>query len=125
MARLLVIDDEDDIRSIAAVSLEAVGGHDVRQAASGAAGVEEARRDPPDALLVDVMMPGLDGPATVTELRRHPETAGLPVVMLTAKAGLGDRQALLDLGVAGVITKPFDPMELAGQLAQVLGWEAP
>lgn len=122
MARLLVIDDEDDIRMIAAMSLEAVGGHDVRQASSGHAGVAEARRDPPDAVVVDVMMPGMDGPATVAELRRHPETAELPVVLLTAKARPAEQQALLGLDVAGVITKPFEPMELAAQLADVLGW---
>src|SRR3954454_22237609 len=89
--RLLVVDDDDDIRMLVRISLERVGGNEVMEASNGREGLERARRDRPDAILLDVMMPELDGPATVQELRSIPETADIPVVLLTAKVQQRDR----------------------------------
>lgn len=123
MSRLiLIVDDEDDIREVATMSLEAVGGYAVIAASSGAQALERARSDRPDAVLLDVMMPGLDGPTTFQRLQDDEQTRGIPVVLLTAKVQANDRRRFDALGVAGVLTKPFDPMELPRQVADVLGW---
>ena len=119
---VLLVDDEPDILEVASVALAALKGWDVRTAGSGAAAVEAARAEPPDAIVLDVMMPGLDGPATLAELRRHPETAGVPVVFLTAKVQVVDRERLLADGALGVLAKPFDPVTLGDELAALLGW---
>ncbi len=120
--RVLVVDDDDAIREVAAACLELVGGYAVTTAASGAEGFALAVADPPDAIVLDVMMPGMDGPTLFRMLQAEPRTAGIPVVLLTAKAHEADREALGALGVAAVLTKPFDPMALSGQIAQTLGW---
>jgi len=120
--RILIVDDEDDIREVAGMSLEAVGGFEVVTASSGAEGLERARAEQPDAILLDVMMPGMDGPTTFAALREDASTCGIPVILLTAKVQASDRQRFDALGVAAVMTKPFDPMELPGQVADVLGW---
>ena len=121
---LLLIDDDDDIREIAQLSLELGAGWTVLTAASGAEGIDVAREKQPDAILLDVMMPSLDGPATLARLRDDERTAGIPVVFLTAKARPSERDRLAGLDVAGVLAKPFDPMTLAEQLRSVLGWAA-
>jgi CheY-like chemotaxis protein len=124
MARkILIIDDEEDIREVAALSLETVAGWDVLVAGSGAAGIAKARENRPDAILLDVMMPGMDGPTTFRELRAIPETSGIPVILLTAKVQAADQKRFSDLGVASVMFKPFDPLILARDIAQVLGWQ--
>jgi CheY-like chemotaxis protein len=124
MARkILIIDDEEDIREVAALSLETVAGWDVLVAGSGAAGIAKARESRPDAILLDVMMPGMDGPTTFRELRAIPETSGIPVILLTAKVQAADQKRFSDLGVASVMFKPFDPLILARDIAQVLGWQ--
>jgi len=124
MARkILIIDDEEDIREVAALSLETVAGWDVLVAGSGAAGIAKARENRPDAILLDVMMPGMDGPTTFRELRAIPETSGIPVILLTAKVQAADQKRFSDLGVASVMFKPFDPLILAREIAQVLGWQ--
>ena len=120
--RILVVDDEPDIREVARLSLEAVGGHEVITAASGADAVTTAAAERPDAILLDVMMPGLDGPATLERLRSQEATADIPVIMLTAKVQAADRRHLERLGVAGVLAKPFDPMTLAADVDAALGW---
>jgi CheY-like chemotaxis protein len=120
--RILIVDDEDDIREVAQVSLELVGGYEVLTASSGRAGLERARGGQPDAILLDVMMPGMDGPATLVELRADPSTSHIPVVFLTAKTQLAERQKLGLLGAAGILTKPFDPMQLAADVAAALRW---
>jgi CheY-like chemotaxis protein len=122
--RILIVDDEDDIREVAQMSLEMVAGWEVIPARSGDEGVRLAAEHRPDAILLDVMMPGMDGPATAALLRDRPETAAIPVVLLTAKVQPADRRRLEALGVAGVLAKPFDPMELANQVSAVLGWPA-
>jgi len=120
--RILVIDDDDDICEVAAMSLETVAGWDVLTADSGAKGVTQAIEMQPDAILLDVMMPGMDGPATFRALRNHPATAQIPVLLLTAKAQNSDRLRFADLGVEAVLLKPFDPMTLSTQIANALGW---
>jgi CheY-like chemotaxis protein len=124
MARkILIIDDEEDIREVAALSLETVAGWDVLVAGSGAAGIAKARELHPDAILLDVMMPGMDGPTTFRELRAIPETSRIPVILLTAKVQAADQKRFSDLGVASVMFKPFDPLILARDIAQILGWQ--
>ena len=122
--RILIVDDEDDIREVAQMSLEMVAGWEVVPARSGDEGVRLAAEHRPDAILLDVMMPGMDGPATAERLRDRPETAAIPVILLTAKVQPADRRRLEALGVAGVLAKPFDPMELANQVSALLGWAA-
>lgn len=121
--RLLLVDDEADILAIAQVSLTSLAGWDVQTASSGAECLERVRADRPDAVILDVMMPDMDGPATFRALRDDPETRDLPVVMMTAKVQPAERARLAELGVDGVLAKPFDPMELHRQIADVLGWE--
>jgi CheY-like chemotaxis protein len=119
--RLLLVDDEDDIRAVASVSLERVGGWTIVQASSGAAAIAAAQSDGPfDAVLLDFMMPELDGPATLSRLRQGPLSPDVPVVFLTAKVQASDRARLEGLGAAGVIAKPFDPMRLPDELARIL-----
>ena len=120
--RILIVDDEDDIREVAQVSLELVGHYDVVTAASGRDGLAAARSEQPDAILLDVMMPGMDGPATLAELRADPVTRDIPVLFLTAKTQTAERTRLAQLGAAGILTKPFDPLKLADQVADTLRW---
>jgi len=119
--KVLIIDDEDDIRRIACLSLSRVGKMEVVDASGGPEGVRKAASERPDAILLDVMMPGLDGPATLSALRSNPATAEIPVVFLTAKAMASEIERLLGLGARGVLTKPFDPMSLPQELKSCLG----
>ncbi len=123
MARkILIIDDEDDIREVAALSLESVAGWEVIAASSGAQGLVRAIERRPDAILLDVMMPGMDGPTTFRALRNHPATAKIPVLLLTAKVQSSDQRRFAGLGVEGILFKPFDPLTLSAQIAGALGW---
>ena len=119
---VLLVDDDADIRFIAEIALARVGGLDVTLAGSA----QEARAALavaiPDAMLLDVTMPEVDGPTFFAELQRHPQYGSLPVVFLTARTTLEDVQSYLALGAAGVMAKPFDPMTLARQLGEILGW---
>ncbi len=121
--KILIIDDEDDIREVAALSLESVAGWDVIKASSGAQGLLRAAEFQPDAILLDVMMPGMDGPTTFRELRKNPATVQIPVLLLTAKVQGTDQRRFADLGVQAVLFKPFDPMTLSSQIAGALGWK--
>ncbi|MGL5058369.1 MAG: response regulator [Microcoleus sp.] len=121
--RILVIDDAEDIREVAQVSLEVVGGWEVLTASSGREGVAKALTEQPDAILLDVMMPDQDGPTTFQQLQANSATQHIPVILLTAKALASDRRMFAELGVASVIAKPFEPLSLASQVAQVLGWD--
>ena len=118
--KVLLIDDEDDIRKVARLSLARVGKMEVVDAAGGLEGVRRAEDESPDVILLDVMMPGLDGPSTLAALRSNAKTAGIPVVFLTAKAMPAEIERLRSLGVKGVLIKPFDPMTLPAQLRAVL-----
>lgn len=122
--KILIVDDEDDIRAVAQMSLEVVAGWTVVTAGSGSEALSVAAAEQPDAILLDVMMPDLDGPATLERLQADPATRLIPVVFLTAKVQAADQRRFATMNVAGVLAKPFDPMELPGQVAGVLGWSA-
>ena len=119
--KVLIVGDEPDIRRIAKLGLSRVGKMEVVEATNGNEALARAKEDHPDAVLLDVMMPGLDGPSTLARLREDPATAAIPVVFLTAKAIATEVDRLKALGAAGVLTKPFDPMTLARELRAVLG----
>jgi CheY-like chemotaxis protein len=120
--RLLLVDDAEEIRAIACLSLERVGDWAVVAVDSGLAALAAVDRDGPfDVVLLDVMMPGMDGPSTLAALRAAGLPPAVPVVFLTAKAQSADRQRLLALGAAGVIGKPFDPLTLPSELDALLG----
>ena len=120
--RVLIIDDEDDIREVAALALETAGGWEVITAAGGRAGVEAAREARPDLILLDVMMPELDGPSTYRLLLETEETRAIPVIFLTAKVQSGEQRKLHELGALGIIAKPFDPLRLADIIGAMAGW---
>lgn len=122
MRRILIIDDEDDIREVAALSLEATAGWHILTANSGAAGIEIAVAELPDAILMDVMMPDVDGPTTFRKMQQNPAIAHIPVLLLTAKVQGVDQRRFAGLGVAAILFKPFDPLTLAEQISEVLGW---
>ena len=119
---ILIIDDEDDIREVAALALETAGDFDVATADGGRAGIAAARSRRPDLILLDVMMPELDGPSTLQELQQSDATRSIPVIFLTAKVQSADRRRLSDLGALGILSKPFDPMRLAADIASIAGW---
>ena len=119
---ILVVDDDADVRRLAVMSLGRVGGHEVRAADSGAACLVALQESVPDLVLLDVMMPLMDGPATLDEIRANPRTSTLPVVFLTAGLVESDMDRLRALPVSGVLRKPFDPMQLPADLAALLGW---
>jgi CheY-like chemotaxis protein len=121
--RVLVVDDDDAIREVAQSSLEIVAGWEVEVASSGLQALERAVAEPPDAILLDVMMPSMDGPTTFARLQADARTRNVPVVLLTAKVQPAERRRWEQLGVAGVLAKPFDPLELPGQVADLLGWD--
>ena len=118
--RILLVDDEDDVRFTVKLTLQHVGGLEVVEAKSGLECVQLALARPPDLVLLDVMMPGMDGPATLAALRREPELARIPVVFLTAKAMPYEIERLVALGAAEVITKPFDPRDLPARVRSAL-----
>ncbi len=113
---ILLIDDDEMILRIARVALAKVGGSRALLATSGAEGLALAAAESPDVIVLDVMMPGMDGPATLERLRADAATRLIPVVFLTAKARPEDVESLLALGAAGVVTKPFDPMTLHAEI---------
>lgn len=120
--RILVIDDEADIREVTALTLETVAGWHVILAPSGAKGIEQASLEQPDAILLDVMMPDIDGPTTFRILKKNGSTSHIPVLLLTAKIQGADRRQLDALGAVAILSKPFDPLTLADQISGVLGW---
>jgi CheY-like chemotaxis protein len=124
--RVLVVDDDPLLREVAQAALQLVGGWQVSTAQSGPQAQLQALAEHPDAILLDVMMPGVDGPSTVAALRADPATQDIPVIFLTAKMPSEDLEEWRSLRLAGVIPKPFDPMTLASDMAALLGWaEAP
>ncbi len=121
--RILVIDDEDGIREIVQLSLETVAGWDVLTAASGSEGLAVAENQQPDAILLDVMMPEMDGIQTFGYLQTNVATSHIPTILLTAKAQISEQQQFIGLGVTGIITKPFRPTDLVAQIEKILCWE--
>jgi CheY-like chemotaxis protein len=120
--RILIIDDEYDIRAVAQLALKTVGGWEVETAASGQEGIERAIAQQPDAILLDVMMPEMDGIATLQALQANPATRSIPVIFLTAKAQASDQRRFADLGVTAVMIKPFKATKLPSQIAAALHW---
>ena len=114
--RVLHIDDEPDIRAVVALSLGLDSEFEVHSCASGKDGLAAAAECPPDIILLDVMMPVMDGPETLRHLRQNPKTADIPVVFVTACAQTREVEHFKSLGAAGVIAKPFDPMTFAASV---------
>lgn len=121
--RVLVIDDEAAIRAVIQGCLEDVAEWDVLTAETGYEGLILAEQENPDAILLDISMPELSGEETFQQLQNNPATRSIPVVFLTAKALPEEKERFLQLGVIGLIVKPFDPMTLAEHVAEQLGWE--
>lgn len=119
---VLVVDDDDMIREVAKVALESVAGWRVSTARSGEEAHRLAGQQRPDLVLLDVMMPALDGPSTAALLRADPATRELPVIFLTAKTPMTAEQLGRASNLLGVITKPFDPMSLADEIKRIAGW---
>ncbi len=120
MARVLVIDDEPDVRWLLRVSLERVG-HEVLLAEDGLRGVAMAQRQKPDAIVLDLMMPVMDGYGVLDALGRDQRTSHVPVLVLTAKALPEEEERCVEAGARRFLTKPFDPSDLAEELAGLLG----
>ncbi len=116
LTRILYVDDEVILQKVTRATLERFGGFTVAVAGSGPETLAIVGEFRPDLILLDVMMPGMDGPATLRALRADPETASIPVVFITAKAQAQEIARFHELGVAGVVTKPFEPKELADTL---------
>jgi CheY-like chemotaxis protein len=121
--RVLIIDDEQDIRAVSRMSLEKVGGWEALEADSGETGIEIAAAERPDVILLDAMMPGMDGAATIESLKGSDATKDIPVLFLTAKLQAADVQRFRELGAEGILSKPFDPMSLPDEVAAALGWQ--
>lgn len=119
--KVLIIDDEEDIRQIAKFALNKIANWDVVDSPNAEAGIALALTENPDAILLDVLMPGMDGPSALAALRKNPKTAGIPVVFLTARGLPEEIERLKKQGAAGVITKPFDPMTLAEDMSSIIG----
>lgn len=122
--RILFVDDEQNLRAIVKACLENMAGWEVLLAESGQEGLILAEAEQPDAILLDVMMPGMDGVSFLRQLRANLNLQSIPVVLFTAKATLIDPQRYLALSAKGAIAKPFDPLKLVDQLTEILGWVA-
>ncbi|MEH1832963.1 MAG: response regulator [Nostoc sp.] len=118
--RILIIDDEEDIRETTQICLEIANEWEVLTAGSGREGLLKAACEHPDVILLDVMMPDMDGLTTLENLQANPETQNIPVILLTAKAQAAEQRQFTQLKVAAVITKPYDPFTLSEQVAQAL-----
>tara|TARA_R110000764_G_scaffold121144_2_gene208858 strand:+ start:1361 stop:1747 length:387 start_codon:yes stop_codon:yes gene_type:complete len=119
LERIMHIEDDLSIQEVARVALEIVGGFTVKSCESGAEGLAQAPDFAPQLVLLDVMMPGMDGPQTLAELQKLSCMEGVPVVFMTAKAQTQEVSAYHNLGAAGVIIKPFDPMTLSTQITDI------
>ena len=120
LKRVLYIEDDPDIREVATMALELMGGLELCVCASGTAALASGPAFAPDLILLDVMMPGMDGPTTLARLRESPALAGTPVVFMTAKVQPQEVAALRAMGALDVIAKPFDPMQLANRHTGIL-----
>jgi CheY-like chemotaxis protein len=121
--RILIVDDEESIQTVVQFGIQMVADWDVLIASSGPQGIKTACDESPDAILLDVMMPDMDGIATFKALQSDPQTSQIPVIFLTAKAQTSERRQFNDLGVSGVITKPFNSLDLPDQIVKMLDWE--
>lgn len=121
--RVLIIDDEADVRTVIRGCLEDIAGWEVVTAESGKEGLVKVITETPDAIMLDLMMPGMDGLAFLSVLRNYTKEATLPVVLLTAKINVAQSEELSGLNIKGVIAKPFDPFQLVEQFASLLDWD--
>ncbi len=117
---VLLVDDEEDIRTIGEMSLQAVGGWTVTSVPSGAAALEALATLSPDLIILDVMMPGMDGPSTLGKIRENAALSETPVIFMTAKVQRDEVERYMSLGVAGVVKKPFDPMTLPEEIKKIV-----
>lgn len=120
--QILIIDDDPDIRDIAQVAFQKFAGWRVTTAASGIEGLEKAKTESFDAILLDISMPDMDGFCVFKQLQADPVTQFIPVVLLTAKVLPRDRRLFDELGTAGTIAKPFDPVSISTEIIEILGW---
>jgi CheY-like chemotaxis protein len=120
--RLIIIDDDRFIRDVSEVTLRKAAGWTAATAASGREGIDLAKREPPDAILLDISMPGMDGFSVFQELQTDSTTQSIPVILMTAKALPDDFQQFTEMGFAGVVLKPFDPLTVCHQIADLLDW---
>ncbi|WP_026733745.1 response regulator [Fischerella sp. PCC 9605] len=120
---ILLIDDEKHLSTVIQACLEKLGGWTVLKASSGSEGLRKAEAEHPDAILLDVMMPDIDGVTLLHKLQENPTTRAIPVVLLTAKVQQNNYKQYSLLRIAGVIAKPFDPLRLADQVAEALNWK--
>lgn len=120
--QILIVDDEEDIRDVVQASLEEFAGWQTRLAASGVEGLRIAKTEALDAILLDISMPDMSGFELCEALQGDPATQKIPVIVLTAKVLPSDRQRLAELQVAGIIPKPFKPITIWKQVAEILGW---
>ncbi|MEH2116136.1 response regulator [Nostoc sp.] len=120
--QILVVDNEQYIQEVTKICLETVAGWKVETASSGQEGIIKAQTYQPDAILLDVMMPEMDGITTFEKLQANPLTKGIPVILLTAKIQASDRRRYSQMGMVSAIAKPFNPLELAAEVAAALGW---
>jgi two-component system OmpR family response regulator len=121
LSRIMMVEDELDIQAVAQVALETLGGLTVVMCSSGKEALDHVLSCAPDLILMDVMMPGMDGPTTLRTLRANPATAGIPVIFMTAKVQSHEVSRYKEIGGLGVIPKPFDPMTLASAVRTI--WE--
>ena len=119
LQRILYVEDEPDIQAVARIALETVGGFTVQICSSGEEALQAAVEFAPDLLLLDVMMPGMDGPTTLKELRNLPDLENTPAVFMTAKVQPQEIEQFKSYGALDVIAKPFDPMALSSQITAV------
>lgn len=119
LQRILLVEDDPDIRVVAELTLKALGGFDLLVCPGGQEALNQVDAFAPDLMLLDVMMPGMDGPTTLLELRKKPSMASIPVVFMTAKVQPGEVAQLKSLGAIEVVPKPFDPASLPGQLREI------
>jgi two-component system OmpR family response regulator len=122
LKRILHVEDDPSIQAVVKVALEAIGDYQVLSCSSGRQALEEVQAFAPQFILLDVMMPGMDGPETLTRLAERVDLSQVPVAFMTAKVQSGEIEHLHKLGARDVIIKPFDPMRLAGQIQAI--WEA-
>lgn len=121
LKRIVYVDDEEDILQVATLCLETVGGFEVMSCENGFIGYDKVLQEKPDLILLDVMMPGMDGPETLMKIKSNQDVAAIPVIFMTARVQPEDIKKYMDLGAVGVIEKPFDPMKLAERVSEIWG----
>jgi len=119
LKKILYVEDQMDIQLIAQVALQKIGGFDVSMCSGAEEALNAVRNFKPDLFLLDVMMPGMDGPTLFTELKKIPELSHIPVIFMTAKLQPKEIENLLNMGAIHVIPKPFEPMTLADELREI------